>query len=154
MSYCLGGVHRNVVTLEDGQELYFTHCLVAVGSLGPIPARSNQVSIALAVEYASFQCWVFFAGSRLCFWRIRYLFLFYPNFMLFFCVMYYNIIFFRVVICCLTKEVENLRSQTLERFLSSKINVYILHAQDQNSDLFFKTLDPDFFLNKHWFILA
>ena len=57
---CLGGVHRNVVTLEDGQELYFTHCLVAVGSLGPIPARSNQVSIALAVEKASFQCCVFF----------------------------------------------------------------------------------------------
>ena len=74
--------------------------------------------------------------------------------MLFFCVMYYNIIFFRVVICCLTKEVETLMSQTLERFLSSKNNVYILHAEDQNSDPFFKTLDPDFFQNKHGFILA
>jgi hypothetical protein len=34
---------RNVVTLEDGQELAFTHCIVAVGSLGPSPARSEQV---------------------------------------------------------------------------------------------------------------
>ena len=73
--------------------------------------------------------------------------------MLFFCVLYNNI-FFRIVICCLTKKVETLMSQTLERFLSSKNNVYILHAQDQNSDLFFKTLDPDFFQNKHGFILA
>ena len=29
--------------LEDGQELKYTHCIIAVGSLGPIPGRSTQV---------------------------------------------------------------------------------------------------------------
>ena len=29
--------------LEDGQELKYTHCIIAVGSLGPIPCRSTQV---------------------------------------------------------------------------------------------------------------
>ncbi|XP_023333938.1 apoptosis-inducing factor 2 [Eurytemora carolleeae] len=38
--------------LEDGQELKYTHCIIAVGSLGPIPCRSTQTSISgLTEEY-------------------------------------------------------------------------------------------------------
>jgi len=33
---------KNLVTLDNGQELEFTHCVIAVGSLGPVPARTEQ----------------------------------------------------------------------------------------------------------------
>jgi len=43
---------RNLVTLDNGQELEFTHCVVAVGSLGPAPAKSKQTTIdGLLGEY-------------------------------------------------------------------------------------------------------
>jgi NADH dehydrogenase FAD-containing subunit len=40
------------VILENGDELEFTHCVIAVGSLGPLPARSKQTTIdGLLGEY-------------------------------------------------------------------------------------------------------
>jgi len=38
--------------LEGGREVGWTHCLVAVGSLGPAPGRSVQTSIAGLEEEA------------------------------------------------------------------------------------------------------
>jgi len=35
-----------VVTLEDGQRISFSHCVISVGSLGPHPARSTKISIS------------------------------------------------------------------------------------------------------------
>jgi len=37
---------EKVVTLEDGQRISFSHCVISVGSLGPHPARSCQVSVS------------------------------------------------------------------------------------------------------------
>ena len=31
------------IVLESGDEYEFTHCVIATGSLGPVPARSKQV---------------------------------------------------------------------------------------------------------------
>ena len=31
------------VVLNSGKELKFTHCIIAVGSIGPSPARTEQV---------------------------------------------------------------------------------------------------------------
>ena len=32
--------------LEGGREVSWSHCLVAVGSLGPVPCRSEQLTVA------------------------------------------------------------------------------------------------------------
>lgn len=37
---------EKMVTLEDGQRISFSHCVISVGSLGPHPARTNQVSVS------------------------------------------------------------------------------------------------------------
>ena len=37
---------EKVVTLEDGQRISYSHCVISVGSLGPHPARSCQVSVS------------------------------------------------------------------------------------------------------------
>jgi len=43
---------KNLVTLDNGEELEFTHCVIAVGSLGPVPARTEQTTIdGLLGEY-------------------------------------------------------------------------------------------------------
>lgn len=40
------------IVLHGGKELEFTHCIIAVGSLGPAPARSERVTISeLIKEY-------------------------------------------------------------------------------------------------------
>jgi len=38
------------VVLEGGKEVEFTHCVIAVGSLGPVPARTNKLTIADLIE--------------------------------------------------------------------------------------------------------
>jgi len=50
-SYLQGRVVRldpaeRIVSLEDGQNISFSHCVISVGSLGPDPARSTKVSIS------------------------------------------------------------------------------------------------------------
>ena len=45
-------VDKKRVFLETGEKIEFTHCIIAVGSLGPIPARSRQPTIdELLSEY-------------------------------------------------------------------------------------------------------
>ena len=31
------------IVLDGGREIEFTHCIIAVGSIGPVPARSEKV---------------------------------------------------------------------------------------------------------------
>eukprot|EP00092_Neocalanus_flemingeri_P015668 GFUD01016959.1.p1 GENE.GFUD01016959.1~~GFUD01016959.1.p1 ORF type:complete len:376 (+),score=91.40 GFUD01016959.1:233-1360(+) len=38
------------VTLEGGKEVVFTHCVIAVGSLGPVPARTQKLAISDLLE--------------------------------------------------------------------------------------------------------
>jgi len=37
---------EKMVSLEDGQNISFSHCVISVGSLGPRPARSTKVSVS------------------------------------------------------------------------------------------------------------
>ena len=36
-------MEQKKVVLAGGREIMFSHCVIAVGSLGPAPARSNKV---------------------------------------------------------------------------------------------------------------
>ena len=36
-------MEHNKVVLDGGREIMFSHCVIAVGSLGPVPARSEKV---------------------------------------------------------------------------------------------------------------
>jgi len=38
-------VEKKLVTLETGEEIKFSHCVISVGSLGPVPARSEAVTV-------------------------------------------------------------------------------------------------------------
>ena len=38
-------VEKKMVTLESGEEIKFSHCVISVGSLGPTPARSEAVNV-------------------------------------------------------------------------------------------------------------
>ena len=33
------------IVLDGGREIDFTHCIIAVGSIGPVPARSEKVDL-------------------------------------------------------------------------------------------------------------
>ena len=37
--------------MDNGQELEFTHCVIAVGSLGPVPARTEQVEMVWDLNF-------------------------------------------------------------------------------------------------------
>lgn len=40
------------IVLDGGREIEFTHCIIAVGSIGPVPARSEKLSITeMVAEY-------------------------------------------------------------------------------------------------------
>ena len=44
--------NKKKVVLESGKEIYFTHCVICVGSTGPKPARSEAVTIKELKEEA------------------------------------------------------------------------------------------------------
>ncbi len=56
-----------MVSLEDGQEFSFTHCLVAVGSTGSPPFRSNQVGLNIKLGFSWYS--PFFIENTFTFWK-------------------------------------------------------------------------------------
>ena len=44
-------MERKKVVLAGGREIKFSHCVIAVGSLGPAPARSDKVWFGIYYFY-------------------------------------------------------------------------------------------------------